>query len=723
MAVIQKIRNKYGKIAAGVIVLSLVGFILMDATSSGRIDDLFQGGRDVVVKVNGEKVEYKVYIQRQHEYEVLYGAFNPDFKMTDQTRAQINDQVLRELIYEKLVDDECEKLGIGVSKEEEKELIYGAEPDQLIKQFPYFANRETKMFDPAMVKQFEQALKTQGAEIDPQGKLAEQWEILKAFAVRSYRTNKYNAAVTAGITAPQFMVDQDVKLRQQMANISYVMVPYAIISDEQAKVSDDELKAYMEKHKAEYTVKEPSRSIEYVSFDITPNGEDSAKSLGELIKLKNEFATATDIEKIVNSNSDENYKDVFVNKRIYQSRFSDSILNLPVGGVYGPYYDEGDFKLSKIVERKTYPDSVKFRLIRVATKADGQDIISDSAAKMRIDSAIAALNSGAPFAEVANRFSDDQNRQQTGGEYTYTIDQKSQLPEALGTAIFDGVTGDKKSVSIKEKTYESIFYVEILEQKGIQPAVKIATIVKSLSAGTATDQAVYGKANEFAGKNATAKAFDEAAKTHPGRRMAENIKQTDFVIEGLGGGSTREVVRWAYEAKLGDVSNVFNMDGRYVVAKLSSIQEKGLPKITEANRPALEKKVKDEKKAKIIADTYKGMKSLNDIAVKSGQAIQQADSISAGGMYVPKLGYEPRVLGYSFFKGLQPNAISPAIKGNEAVFFISVANRWEGPAPTMPGIMENEKAAMEGQIRNAASGTLMQMLRDKADIEYNVKNL
>ena len=116
MAVIQKIRNKYGKIAAGVIVLSLVGFILMDATSSGRLDDLM--GRDEsVVKVDGDKVDYKEYIQRQHEYEVLYAAFQPEMKMDDARRAQLNDQVLRELIYEKIVDDECDKLGITVSKE------------------------------------------------------------------------------------------------------------------------------------------------------------------------------------------------------------------------------------------------------------------------------------------------------------------------------------------------------------------------------------------------------------------------------------------------------------------------------------------------------------------------------------------------------------------------------------------------------------------------------
>ena len=422
MAVIQKIRNKYGKIAAGVIVLSLVGFILMDATSSGRLDDLM--GRDEsVVKVDGDKVDYKEYIQRQHEYEVLYAAFQPEMKMDDARRAQLNDQVLRELIYEKIVDDECDKLGITVSKEEEKELIFGANPDQLVQQFPIFMNPETNMFDPQRVKEVDK----KAMEIDASGKLKEQWEILKTFAIRSYKTNKYNSLVLAGLSAPQYLVDMDIKDRQQMANINYVMIPYGSISDDKVKITDDELKGYMEKHKKKYMVYDPTRSIEYVSFDIQPTGDDSSKSLGALLKLKDEFAAASDNESMVNRNSEESYKDVYVNKRTFMSQYSDTLMSLPVGTVYGPYYESGAFKLSKVTDRKTYPDSVKIKLIRVVTKAQDQVVLSDSAAKKRMDSAVAAVNGGAPFAEVVAKYSDDESAKSSGGEYTFTVDQKASL--------------------------------------------------------------------------------------------------------------------------------------------------------------------------------------------------------------------------------------------------------------------------------------------------------
>jgi peptidyl-prolyl cis-trans isomerase D len=724
MAVIQKIRNKYGKIAAGVIVLSLVGFILMDATSSGRLNDLI--GRDEsVVKVNGDKVDYKEYLTRQHEYEVLYAAFQPDMKMDDMRRAQLNDQVLRELIYEKLVEEECDKLGISVSEEEKKELIYGANPDPLIQQFPRFKNPESGMFEPQAVKQFEQAINSSTAQIDPttRAKLQEEWQILKSFALRSYRTNKYNSVVMAGLTAPKYLVDLDIEERRQMATLNFVAIPYATISDDQAKVTDDEIKDYMEKHKKEYMVYDPSRTIDYIAFDIMPTGDDSSKSLGALQKLKDEFVAATDNETIVNRNSDESYKDMYVNKRIFMSQYADSIMNLPVGAVYGPYFENGNFKLSKVTDRKSYPDSVKVRLIRVVTKAQDQVVLADSAGRKKMDSAVAEINAGTPFAQVAAKYSDDDGSKQTGGEYTFTIDQKTGMMEELATAIFEGSTGDKKTITINNDNLNALFYLEILEQSGIQPAVKIATISKSLSPGAATDQGVYSKATQFASRNNTAQKFDEAAKTHPGRRVAEGLKENDFMVQGLEGGNVREVIRWAYEAEVGDVSPVFNLEGRYVVAKLNSVQKKGLPAINDVNRPMLEKKVRSEKKAKLIADKYKGMNSLQAIAQASAQPVQTVDSVAGGSMYIPKLGMEPKVIGYTFFKGFQLNTVSPAIKGQEAVYYISVANRWSGPAPDMPGIMENQARMIEMQLKNSAGGTLMDMLRRNADIKYNVKNL
>ena len=135
MAVIQKIRNKYGKLAGGLIAFALVGFILMDA-ASGRFGDLF-GRNTSVAKVDGEKIDVKDYTIRVKEIETLYPLYSRSKTLDDATRAQVSEETLRQMIYELLAKKQIDKLGITTTKEEEKEMVYGAGADPMIQQFQF----------------------------------------------------------------------------------------------------------------------------------------------------------------------------------------------------------------------------------------------------------------------------------------------------------------------------------------------------------------------------------------------------------------------------------------------------------------------------------------------------------------------------------------------------------------------------------------------------------
>ena len=725
MAVIQKIRNKYGKLAGAIIALSLVGFILMDA-ASGRFGDLF-GHDDSVVKINGQKINNKEYSQRLKDYEALYNIYSNGKTLDEPTRAQLNEQALNEMIMEKLVDEQGEKLGITVTPEEEKEMIYGANADQMIQQFalngqPVFNNPETHRFDPQQVKAFEKNIK----ENDKTGKLIEGWDAIKAYVVRNGKINKFTALFTGSINTPKFVMENTLKDQAQMAGISFVKIPFTAINDNEVKVTDEDIMAYLKKNAGKYELKEATRSIEYVSFDLTPMKDDTAKSLGELNKIKSQFDTlkTKDVESFVNRNSDEQYKDAFFNKKTIGSRYADSILAMPVGSVFGPYFETGSFKMIKVLDKKEFPDSVKCRHILVKTKDKGKDIVSDSVAKKRIDSAVAMLKSGAPFMAVASKYSDDSASLAKGGEYEFTLSQKEGLSKEFGDFIFDGKKGETKVVHVDNQAYAGYHYIEIMEQKAFAPSSKLATISKALEAGSGTDRTVYAKANEFAGKNTTGDAFDAAVKAgHLDKKPAENIKPESYTVQGLG--SSREIIRWVYEHKLGEVSPVFSMDGKYVVAKISAIQEKGLPAITSTNRPMLENAVKMEKKAELIMSKYKSMTSLAAVAQAANQPLQHADSVAANASYIPSVGYAPKVVGYTFYKGFQANTMSPAIKGGDGIYFITLNTRWEKPSdPGMQGMMmKQQKMMSEMQSKNSMGGVLREVLKQRADIKYTVANM
>lgn len=730
MSVIQTIRNKYGKIAGGVIAVALVGFIVSDARN-GSFASFFGGHDTNIMKVNGVKIDPKEYQLRLRQYETLYTMFNKGKPLGDAERAQMNEESVRMVVYETVVGEQCDKLGIQTSEEEKKELIYGVYADPMVRQFqiegqPIFMDRQTKDFNPAIVKELEKELAEQPQKIDPTGKVKEQWETVKAYVIRMSRINKYNALYGGSVYAPLYLAKRAINDQNSMASIKYVKVPFTAIADNEVKVTDEDLKAYMQKHAAQYETDQQVRGLEYVSFDIIPASADTARALNALAEIKADLAATKDNKTFVNNKSDEanTYTEAYLNKRTYLSKYADTIMGMPVGEIYGPYYENGGYKLTKIVDRKTLPDSVKLRHILVVTKQRDQEITPDSVAKKRIDSAIAAIDAGAKFDSIVMIYSqDNEENKQKGGEYTFTLLNRPGISKEFGDFAFEGKPGEKKLVKVSNDNYSGYHYVEILEHKGVAPAIQIATVSKNLAPSDSTVNAIYGKANEFAGKNPTAAEFEATVKKQNlDRRLAENIKVTNFSIPGVG--PAREVVKWMYEHNIGDISPVFQLgDQRYVVAKLSSIQEKGLMGITRGNRPQLEQKVREEKKAELIAKKLNGAASLDAIAQTMGQTVMQADSLTLVGSN-PTLGYEPKVQGYAFNTAFQPNTVSPAIKGQNGVYYITVLNRVSNPVPDqfIQQVAGRQRAMEEGQMRNAIGQLLQQAVSKQADVKYNVEN-
>lgn len=710
MSVIQKIRDKYAKIAGAVIGLALIGFIVQDAASGNGLGGLF-GKDSSVAKVNGEKIDYRDYNQRVTDYEMMYAIFSDGRPLDASTRAQINNEVLNQMVYEKLVADQQEDLGIQVSKDEERDLFKGTNPDPMVQQF-FMKLTGTQQFDPAVAANFEKSV----PKNTPEGqKLWEQYDALKRFVIAQRVRQKFDALVVNGLYTPKFLIDRQVKDQAMTAGVRYVKIPYTSIEDSKVPVSDKDIEAYMSKHKAQFTIDVPTRSIDYLSFDVLPSADDTARSLGGINELRSEFTTTTDAESFVNRNSDVRYNGNFVTKKSFQSQYADSILNMAVGSVYGPYYENNAYHIARVIEKRSIPDSVKAQHILIApTQA-----MDDSAAHKMADSLELALKGGANFDTLAAKYSADESNKGKGGDLGYFT--YGTMVKEFNDAAFLGSTGDLKVV----KTQFGWHIIKINDQKNFVPAAKVAIVSKDMSPSQVTNDATYAKATEFAGKYANGKAFDEGVKKEAlNKRVAENVRSNDFVINGLG--SAREIVRWMYAAKPGDVSNPFSLDGRFVVVKLANVQEPGLMKVDANIRPQIEAMVKAEKKAKMIADMYKNSSSnLDAIAAASRQPVLQADSFNAQTPFIPNLGFEPKVVGYAFYSGFKQGAVSPAIQGADGVFYLSLLSRnIPANAPAVdPSQIAQQKMMMDMQNRNSVSSMLQEAFKKGATIKYSSKNL
>lgn len=713
MSVIQKIRDKYAKIAGGVIGFSLVAFIVSEGIN-GSFQNLF--GRDTsVATVNGTAIDSREYSEMSRDYLSLSEFFRKGQKLSEAEQAQLRQQALDQMINEKLIGKQCEDLGIVVTESEEKDMISGPNPDPTIQQY-FTTIFQAQQYDPNMVKQFENEVKTKGGEEPKLLELGQQWTALKKFLVRGKLMQKYAAMLAGSAYTPKAILKQENAVNDMQASFKFVKLPLSLIPDAQATVSEAEMKDYMNKHKAMFVADQPTRSLDYVVYEVMPGPDDSAKSLGALEKLKDEFRSTTDNELFVNRHSDERFNSFYFNKKNYMSPMADTILNGAVGSVFGPFFDNGNYKLVKVIDRKSLPDSVKAQHILIATASQqNPNGLTDTLAHQKADSIFAAIKAGANFDTLAKKFSDDGTKERGGdlGYFAY-----GQMVPEFNKAAFMGKPGDMEVV----KTQFGWHILKVNDQKNFGPAEELATITKALNIGAQADQKQFAAANEFAGHNRTAAAFDEAVKKNGlNTRVADNVKGGDYVINGLD--ASREVIRWAYGAKVGDVSDPIHLENKYVVAKLTAISEDGMAALNAATKAQVESMVRNEKKLKMLADKYKAPQSLEALAQQAGQQVQVADSIKGNASFTNALGYEPRVIGYAFNEKFQPNTISPAIEGKDGLFYISLNNRVALPSAEDPQALQTQGKMQDVQMKNAISQMLDKSLRKGSKVKINPANI
>ena len=668
MSVIQQIRDKAAWLVFGLIALSLIGFLLMDAfVGKSR---LLGGSSTDIGSVNGVKLEYANFEKQVADREEQAKASG--YPINDMLQQNLKDQVWKQFIQDAVLDKAYKQLGISVGDKELNDMLVGRDALPDIKKS--FTDPKTGFFDAAAAASAINQLRTIYTSNRRSDKGYEQarrfFEESIPEIIKSRQKEKYLSLVTNSVYIPKWMAEKMNTDMNEIAAIQYVNIPYSTIADSLVKVSDADIEEYVRQHREQYK-QEESRSIAYVVFNGAATAADSAKILNDLQRLKGEFDTTKDVPAFIARNGSEtSYYDSYIPKSQIQVPNKDSIFQLQNGRLFGPYRDAGDYVIAKKIEEKSLPDSVRARHILVATvdTKTGQPIMEDSEAIKKIDSIKTRIEKGESFDSLA-KLSDDEGSKTRGGDLGYF---------GLGTMVkefndfcFDGKKGDKKVV----KTQFGYHYIEILDQKNFEPAYKIAYLSKKIEPSQETDQNASGLANQFAGENRNQKAFDESAqKKNLQKLFAMDIPPAESNITGLG--SNRQIVRWMYDDKtsLGDVSEVFSVVGdKYVVAVLTEINPEGTMGVAKA-RAQVEPLLRNRQKAAQIIKKIGAAGTLESAATVTGQQVSKSDSIHFASPYIPNVGQEPKIIGAAFDKDLQGKPASPAIGGNGGVFLIRVDN-------------------------------------------------
>lgn len=693
MAVIGKIRERAG-LLVGIVGFSIVAFIAGDILTSGR--SFWRGNKTTVGEIGGKDIDVRDFEARVssniEKAKLSQGKDNLDQAAIDQIREQTWGEIQNEM----LVGKQIEKTGLVVSSDEVFDMVSGKDPHPQVKQA--FTDPKTGQFSSANVLNF-----LKNMDNDQTGKTRAQWINFEEYIKNERLTNKYYDMIKGGFYVTKDEAQRDYTNKNKTLSIRYVQLNYNTIVDSTVKPTDAEMQKAYNDNKEKYEQKEETRKVDYVIYNVVPSADDNAAAQSYINQLVDAFAKSTDDSLFVASNSDAKAPLKFEAKGIVSPVIDSMMFVGNPGQLAGPYMENNAWKISKLVDVKFMPDSVKAShiLFKVNSPADS------TAMKAKADSIYNLIKKGAKLESFAS-LSEDPGSAVKGGDLGW-FKAGAMVPE-FNDFCFSNKAG---SLGVVKTTF-GFHIIEVTAVSAPSKQVKVATVTRNIEASSKTFQGFFAQANDFAGKNRTADAFDKSVKEGGlNMRSVDQLKENDKNIPNVD--NARELVRWAYNAKKGEVSKAFEMGDKFVVAKLAEIKAKGyLP--LEQVKDQVEVEARKAKKAEMLTEKINtastGAVSIDQVAGKLGVAAANAENVNFSSPYMANVGYEPALVGTAF--ALDKNKLSKAIKGEQGVYVIQVIDIKEPAATT--DFKENKKQLMQ-QRGGRAQYETFNALKEKAKVQ------
>lgn len=716
MALIGKIR-KNSWLLIVLIGLGLGGFVIMDMFSGQQ--SIFGSQQSVMGEIDGKPVDINEFNRAEG---ILYSG-------SSGANTYGNRTSLWNFFVEKaIIDSEADALGLGVSKKELLDLEFGSN-DRLspVVKARYSNPQNPNAVDREQLNQIKGILdggKSQMKTMIETGQLNPNfpyyWKYQEGEIVKERLQSKLIKMVEKSMYTPSWMAEMIGNDQNSKVDFNYVQIPFDKINDSDIALSDEDYQNYLTKNLAKYKKDEETRKVEYVAFEVKPSAADSANIRKQIADLKEPFEN-TDDDSLFVQNNYGTISQFWMDAEALPDVI-DTVFNIPVGSVYGPYLEGATYKAVKVLDRQMLPDSAKSRHILISAT----DEASFAAAAKTIDSLKNLLQNGANFDTLAAKFSQDPGSAQKGGFYDY-VPVNQMVPEYNDVIFYSGNVGQLYSV----RTSFGVHLIEPMGRKGdVKPRVRVAYISQNIEPSEETQEAVQEEAIAFLDANPTLESMiKSAAEKGLTIETSPSLTRNDFAVGSLGAGNTsREIVRWAFNndpnnpgAEVGAVSpQVYSFQdpaqyftNKFVVAGLKSIQAAGTPSVASI-KDEIELEVMNMKKGEMIVSQLEGKTDLNSIANQYSVAVDTAKNVAFSGAFIPNVGAEPAVVAKAM--NMDINTTSGPIVGNNGVYVVMPTYKPTATAvANIPQLRQNEQNSARSQVRVR----LMQAMRKNADVEDN----
>lgn len=679
MTALGKIRSK-GILLIIIIGLGLFAFIAEEAFRS--CNGIKGQNSQQIGEVLGEKIYVQDFQKLLEEYQDAMKLTMRTDNLSEDQLNQLKDQVWQQLVSERVMKEDCKKLGLTVTEDELQNVLNDG-TNQLLTQTP-FVNQQTGRFDVSILKQFIDAYRKAEAsnnsqQLDQMRPAYNYWLFVEKNLRTQLLAQKYQSLLANCVLSNKVEAKMAFNEENEEAQIQLASIAYNTIKDADIKVTDEELKAKYEELKPAFRQQQETRDVKMVDVQVKASATDRAQLQKDMAGYQKQLAAAADPTQVVSkSGSMIQYIGLPVSGKAFQHYpdIASKIDSMAVGttGVVENTKDN-TYNIVRILSRTELPDSVEFRQIQVGGK-------TLEAARASADSIQKALAAGGDFQAIAKRYGQDSTTTWFTGAMYEQASTMSQDNRAYIEALLNGAVGSTQNIELTQGNV----VIQVLNRKAMKSKAVAAVIKKEIRFSDNTYSKAYNRFSQFVTQSQASLADLQKHATKFGYTVQDlnDFATSSHTVGNVGGSGIRDAIKWIFEAKEGQVSQLFEAgkeNDHLLVLCMTKIHPQGYRPWDDAQvKEILKREVIRDKKAEMIMAKLKGVNSIAAAQAKGAKVSTVNQITFAAPAFIQATGAAEPALSGAVAATAQGKFCSAPVKGNAGVYVFQVVKKQMRPA-------------------------------------------
>ena len=604
MAVLEKIRVKFGVLITVIIAIALLSFII-DPNTLASVSQSMSSKYDVG-KINGKSVSYTDFQQDIENFTTISEILSGSSVQSEEQQKGIRDAAWQSLIDKHLFLKEAKSAGIVVGDDELYDLSVGDNVSPIISQLGMFRDQNGNFSKQAVAD----LVANLDNDQDPTHRAASFWNYLEnTVLTEQYRAKYYSLFSQSDLINP-LMLANKIEENNNTVDASFISVPVNMFApDSTITVTDKEIKDRYNSQKKFYK-QDYSRSIEYVVYQAVPSRKDIDETKAQVQKVYEEFGKTANMKSFLLQNSDRQLSDYYYSAtelNTVSKEVNDFVAANKPGAVSEIMANDQVIRAVRVLDEQNLPERVYVHAFPYANVEKADSICNLINKKGQSFDNVATLNS-------------------VGQQYNYEgwMNQSNAIDKSVMTAPLN------KAYSF---IYQNIAYIlQVTDRADIAPRKSVAILERNIIPSQETRNVYYAKANKTASlaggkyKNFQAAVDSVGGYVQTVSRLAEGAEKIGSID------NAKEVSRWAFEAKKNHVSEVITVNNDcFFVAVVTGINKEGYTPV-ETVAPTIKSQLMAEKavakKAAEISTKLQGVTDIDEAAKLLEASVSTREAIA-----------------------------------------------------------------------------------------------